>query len=113
MSLSRKAFIDFFRNDPDIIEYVLKKNKHLLTYTSPDDPTIKKILSEVKKNKVVYILGMPIWPTYMRVKGQNLIDKYDKFKINREMTLHTANLDADIKETKTYCKSKYLSKSDL
>lgn len=66
------------------------------------EATIKKILSEVKKNKVVYILGMPIWPPYMRVKGQNLLDKYDKFKINREMTLHTANLDTDINETKTY-----------
>jgi len=66
------------------------------------EATIKKVISEVKKNKVVYILGMPIWPAYMRVKGQNLLDKYDKFKINREMTLHTANLDTDINETKTY-----------
>ncbi len=45
---------------------------------------------------------MPIWPQYMRVKGQNLLEKYDKFKINREMTLHTANLDTDVNETKTY-----------
>jgi len=66
------------------------------------EATIKKILSEVKKNKAIYILGMPIWPLYMRVKGQNLLEKYDKFKINREMTLHTANLDTDINETKTY-----------
>ena len=66
------------------------------------EATIKKILSEVKKNKVVYILGMPIWPPYMRVKGQNSLDKYDKFKINREMTLHTANLDTYVNETKTY-----------
>lgn len=66
------------------------------------EATIKKILSEIKKNKAIYILGMPIWPLYMRVKGQNLLDKYDKFKINREMTLHTANLDTDVNETKTY-----------
>jgi len=44
-NLDTIRFIDFFRNDPDIIEYVLKKNKHLLKYTLPDDPTIKKILS--------------------------------------------------------------------
>ena len=66
------------------------------------EATIKKILSEVKKNKTIYILGMPIWPLYMKVKGQNSLDKYDKFKINREMTLHTANLDTDVNETKTY-----------
>ena len=66
------------------------------------EATIKKVLSEIKKNKVVYILGMPIWPAYMRVKGQNLLEKYDKFKINREMILHTANLDTDVNETRTY-----------
>ena len=64
--------------------------------------TINTILSQIKKNKIIYILGLPIWPDYMKTKGQKLIKNYDKIKINKEMILHTANLDIDVNITKKY-----------
>jgi hypothetical protein len=64
--------------------------------------TINTILSQIKKNKIIYILGLPIWPNYMKIKRQKLIKNYNKIKINKEMILHAANLDVDINVTKKY-----------
>lgn len=64
--------------------------------------TINTILSQINKNKIIYILGLPIWPDYMKTEGQKLIKNYDKIKINKEMILHTANLDVDVNITKKY-----------
>ena len=64
--------------------------------------TINIILSQIKKNKIIYILGLPIWADYMKTEGQKLIKNYDKIKINKEMILHTANLDVDVNITKKY-----------
>jgi hypothetical protein len=64
--------------------------------------TINTILSQIKKYKIIYILGLPLWPDYMKTEGQKLIKKYNKIKINKEMILHTANLDIDVNITKKY-----------
>ena len=64
--------------------------------------TINIILSQIKKNKIIYILGLPLWSDYMKTEGQKLIKNYDKIKINKEMILHAANLDIDVNTTKKY-----------
>jgi hypothetical protein len=38
----------------------------------------------------------------MKTEGQKLIKNYDKIKINKEIILHTANLDVDVNVTKKY-----------
>lgn len=88
----------FFDNEPlsnDIVLAHPPTEKHFL------NNTIFKIINSV--NKSTYILSLPIWKKYKRIKAINFVDKYPNFPVKtKTLTMIVSDLEYDLDVKKQY-----------
>jgi hypothetical protein len=88
----------FFDNEPSAGDLVLAHpptEKHFL------NNTIFKIINSI--NKSTYILSLPIWKKYKRIKAINYVDKYPNFAVKtKTLTMVVSDLEYNLDVKKQY-----------